>query len=121
MQFLRPTLMQIAALVVLLPVVFFTVGAAGLVSFLAGAACGVIPQAYFALRLAMAARRSAARAARQGLAAEGGKFLLSAALFAWVFAVAKPAMPGLVFLGYGALWVVQLIGSVLLLRERASP
>jgi ATP synthase protein I len=119
-QFLRPTLLQLGALIVVLPLVFFLVGSAGATSFLAGACCSVVPQAYFALRVGMAARRSAARAARQGLAAEGGKFLLSAAAFAWVFAALKPGMPGLVFLGYAVLWLVQLVGSILLLREQGA-
>jgi len=117
--FLRPTLLQLGALIVLLPLVFFLVGTAGASSFLAGAGCSVIPQAYFGLRIGLAARRSAARAARQGLAAEGGKFLLSAVAFALVFAALKPAMPGLVFLGYGVLWLMQLVGSVMLLREQS--
>lgn len=77
----------------------------------------MLPQAYFALRMRRAARQSAAAAARLGLAAEGGKFLLSAGAFALVFAVVKPAQPGMVFLGFGALWLVQLADSVRLLRR----
>lgn len=83
-----------------------------MVSLLCGAACAVIPHAYFALRMARAARVSAQRAARLGLAAEGGKFLLSAAAFAVVFAVVKPEQPGLVFLSFAVLWLVQIIDAM---------
>ena len=77
-----------------------------------------MPQAYFALRMAQATKLSAARAARLGLAAEGGKFLLSAVFFALVFAVLKPAYPGLVFLGFGVLWFAQMIATITALRAR---
>ncbi len=88
-----------------------------MLSLLYGALCAVLPQAFFALRMQQAARRSARHAARLGLAAEGGKFLLSAASFALVFAVLKPERPGLVFLGFGVLWLVQLIVSVRMLSR----
>jgi F0F1-type ATP synthase assembly protein I len=64
-----------------------------------------------------AARESAQQAARRGLAAEGGKFLLSVVSFALVFAVFKPERPGLVFLGFGVVWLVQLAGSIRMLRR----
>jgi F0F1-type ATP synthase assembly protein I len=67
-----------------------------------------------------AARHSAQRAARLGLAAEGGKFLLSAVAFALVFAVLKPARPGLVFVGFGLLWTVQVIEGIRLLSSSAA-
>jgi ATP synthase protein I len=77
-----------------------------------GALCHFIPQVFFALRMQRATRLSAAQAARLGLAAEGGKFLLSAVCFALVFALIRPERPGLVFLGFAVLWSVQLIDSV---------
>ncbi len=116
--YLRTTLIQVLAVVIVIPIAYGLLGKAAAVSLACGAACAVIPQGFFALRMATAARQSAARAARLGLAAEGGKFLLSAAAFALVFAVVKPAQPGLVFLGFGVFWLVQLIDGVRLLRAR---
>ena len=114
--YLRTTLSQLSVLVIGAPVVYLLFGVPSMLALVYGAACAVVPQAYFALRMAIAARHSAQRAARMGLAAEGGKFLLSAVSFALVFAVLSPEQPGLVFLGFGVLWLVQLIGSIRLLR-----
>jgi ATP synthase protein I len=102
---------------VALPTSYLLAGAQSTVSLMSGAACAAVPQAYFALRMQMAARVSAQRAARQSMAAEAGKFLLSAMGFALVFAVLKPQQPGLVFLGFAVLWLVQVIDSVRLLRK----
>lgn len=102
---------------VLLPSIFLLMGYDIALSFFCGAVCAALPQAYFALRMAKAERASAQQAARLGLAAEGGKFLLSAALFAIVFAVVKPAAPGTVFLGFIVLWAIQLVGTVGLLKD----
>ncbi|GAB5412601.1 MAG: hypothetical protein Cons2KO_02040 [Congregibacter sp.] len=63
---------------------------------------------------------SARQAAQRGLAAEGGKFLLSAALFALVFAVVKPGAPGAVFLSFSVFWIIQLFGSVALLKASGT-
>lgn len=103
---------------VFVPLVYGIRGAESATSLLYGAVCAVIPQAYFAWRMALAGRLSAQRAARAGLVAEGGKFLLSAVSFALVFAVLKPTQPGLVFLGFGVLWFVQLADSIRMLRAR---
>lgn len=115
--FLRATLGQLMVVVVGTPAAWLLLGASSAISLVCGAACALLPQAYFALRMARASRLGAQRAARLGLAAEGGKFLLSAVLFALVFAVVKPSQPGLVFLGYGILWLVQLADSVRMLRK----
>jgi len=109
--FLRPTRDQLFALVLTSPIVIVLGGLPALISWLGGALCAALPQAWFGWRMARAARSSAAAAARQGLAAEGGKFFLSAVSFALVFAIAKPAVPGLVFLGYVTLWLVQIISA----------
>ncbi|MEO1080826.1 MAG: ATP synthase subunit I [Pseudomonadota bacterium] len=115
-QFLRPTLLQLSALLCAVPAILLSLGEAAAVSFVAGALCSVLPQAYFAWRMGRATRRGAAEAARAGLAAEGGKFLLSAVSFALVFAVLRPASPVFVFIGYGAMWVVQMVGAIRLMR-----
>lgn len=115
--FLWVALSQLVIVVVVLPIAYVLVGKTASVSLLCGAMCAVIPQGYFAYRMMRATRESAPKAARQGLAAEGGKFLLSAAGFAVVFAVIKPSHPGLVFVGYAALWFVQLAATVYLLRR----
>jgi len=118
LQFLGPSLAQVATLGFVAPIVLFILGAPALEGFLYGAACAALPQAYFALRMAQAARHSAARAARLGLAAEGGKFLLSAVFFALVFAVLKPTQPGMVFLGYGVSWLAQTVAVICFLRAQ---
>jgi len=109
--FLRPTRDQLLTLVVTSPVVVGLGGWPALTSWVGGALCAALPQAWFGWRMARAARSSAAAAARQGLAAEGGKFFLSAVSFALVFAIVRPPVPGLVFLGFAILWLVQIISA----------
>ena len=109
--YFRPTRDQLLALVLTGPIVVGLGGLAALSSWISGAMCAAVPQAWFAWRMTRAARSSAAVAARQGLAAEGGKFFLSAVSFALVFAIARPAFPGLVFLGFVILWLVQVISA----------
>jgi ATP synthase protein I len=116
-RFLRATLSQLLVVLIVVPTVYFAVGASSAVSLLCGMACAVIPQLFFALRMERAAKQGAARAARLGLAAEAGKFLLSAVAFALVFAAVRPPAPGLVFVGYGLMWVVQIIEGARLLRR----
>lgn len=111
--YLRITLAQLPLVAIAFPMAWAAFDRLVAISLLCGAACALVPQGFFALRLAMAARHNAARL---GLVAESGKFLLSAASFALVFAVIEPAHPGLVFVGFGALWLVQLIGAFRLLR-----
>lgn len=114
--YLRTTLTQSLLVVIVFPPAWAGLGRAVAISLLCGAVCALVPQGFFALRMAAASRHSAARAARLALLAEGVKFLLGAALFALVFAVIQPAHPGLVFLGFGALWLVQSIGAIRLLK-----
>lgn len=114
--YLRLTLAQLLLAAIAFPMAWAAFDRLVAISLLCGALCALLPQGFFALRLAAAARHSAARAARLGLVAGSGKFLLGAASFALVFAVIEPAHPGLVFVGFGALWLVQLIGAFRLLR-----
>jgi ATP synthase protein I len=112
-------LSQLIVMCIGLPITYLLAGAQSTVSLFSGAACAAVPQAYFALRMTLAARHSAQQAARQGLAAEAGKFLLSAIGFALVFAVLKPPEPGLVFVGFAVLWVVQIVDGIRLLTRPA--
>lgn len=116
-QFLWATLSQLIIVIVVLPIAYVLVGKIATLSLFCGAMCSVVPQGYFAYRMTKASRESAPKAAKQGLAAEGGKFLLSAAGFAVVFAVIKPSQPGLVFVGFAAMWLVQFAATVYLLRR----
>lgn len=116
-RFLRTTLSQLVVAVLAVPAVYAAVGAAGAASFACGIACSVLPQLFFALRLERAANRGAAQAARLGLAAEAGKFLLSAAAFAVVFALIQPERPLLVFAGFGLMWAVQIVEGARLLKQ----
>ncbi|PLW70906.1 ATP synthase subunit I [Pseudohalioglobus lutimaris] len=87
-------------------------------SALAGGLIAVIPQAWFA-RLAFRWRgaNSARAIARSSYAGETGKFVLSVAGFAVVFATVRPIDGLAVFAGYLAMLVVQIIGSWLLLSH----
>jgi ATP synthase protein I len=51
------------------------------------------------------------------MSAAAGKFVLSAAAFALVFAVLKPQHPGFVFAGFGLMWIVQLVEGIRLVRQ----
>ena len=88
-------------------------------SVLSGGLIAIVPQAYFA---AVAFRRRGARSARAiaraGYTGEIGKFLLSIAGFAVVFAAVKPIDGLAVFAGFLAMLAIQITGSWLLLRER---
>ncbi|MFT4612913.1 MAG: ATP synthase protein I [Bacteroidia bacterium] len=88
-------------------------------SFASGGLVTVVPQAWFASRAFRSRSVNAARAmARSGYAGEIGKFLLSAAGFAVVFAAVRPLDGPAVFAGYLLMLVVQIIGSWLLLRQQ---
>jgi len=117
-RYLRTLLSQIAVTVALVLLAQLTAGSDSALALLYGAACALLPQLFFALRMQAATNAGAARAARLGMLAESGKFLIAAAAFALVFAVLEPARPGLVFAGFGLLWVVQVFEGVRLLRQR---
>jgi len=86
-------------------------------SVLSGGLIAVIPQAYFA---ALAFRQRGARyaqaIARSGYIGEVGKFLLSVAGFAAVFAAVRPIDGPAVFTGYLVMLAIQITGSWMLLR-----
>lgn len=87
-------------------------------SIFGGGLIAIVPQAYFA-RLAFRWRgaRSARAIAHSSYAGEIGKFLLSAAGFALVFAVVRPINGPAVFVGYVAMLLTQITGSWLLLTR----
>lgn len=86
-------------------------------SVLSGGLIAVVPQAYFAF---VAFRRRGARSARaiarSSYAGEVGKFLLSVAGFAVVFATVRPIDGLAVFAGYLVMLMIQIMGSWLLLK-----
>ena len=114
----RITLAQIAVLVplCLLLLAFDEVRA---YSTLCGGLVAILPQAWFAL---VAFRRRGARAARSmarsAYAGEVGKFVLSMAGFAAVFAALRPVDGLSVFAGYLAMVAVQISGGWWLLRHQ---
>jgi ATP synthase protein I len=90
-------------------------------SFGLGGLVAVIPNAWFALGVFRWRGGSfASRATRAGFSAEIGKFLLSVAGFALVFALVRPIEGWAVFAGYGAMLVIQVIGAWWLLRRTVS-
>jgi ATP synthase protein I len=118
----RPPVQRIAlaqlAVLVPLSLILLTRDKVLAYSVLSGGLIAVIPQAYFA---ALAFRRRGARyataIARAGYAGETGKYLLSAAGFAAVFAAVRPIDGPAVFTGYLVMLAIQLTGSWLLLRS----
>lgn len=90
-------------------------------SLLSGGLVAVLPQAYFAIRaLRWRGAQSAKAIARAGYSAEVGKFLLSGAGFALVFALVRPVSGVAVISGYLIMLAVQITGSWLLLRMSAN-
>jgi ATP synthase protein I len=113
----RITLAQLALLVALcaLSLALDTVFA---YSVLSGGLIAIVPQAYFAvLAFRWRGARSARAIARSSYAGEVGKFLLSVAGFALVFAVLRPINGPAVFGGYLVMLILQIIGSWWLLTR----
>lgn len=113
----RITLAQLAILIlVCLPLLAHDTVVAG--SLAAGGLVAIIPQAYFAhLAFRWRGARSARAMARSSYAGEIGKFMLSVAGFAAVFATVRPIDGLSVFVGYLAMLAIQIIGSWLLLTR----
>ena len=91
-------------------------------SVFSGGLIAIVPQGYFAL-LAFRWRgaRSATAIARSSYLGEVGKFILSVAGFAVVFAAVRPVDGLAVFIGYLVMLPVQFVGSWLLLtRDQRS-
>lgn len=86
-------------------------------SALLGGLTAILPQAYFASRVF---KRSGARAAEHiahaSYAGEVGKFFLTIAGFAVIFAAVRPVEAWAVFATYGLMWVIQVTGTWLLLK-----
>jgi ATP synthase protein I len=111
----RITLAQLALLFILClvllafdPVVAYSTLCGGLVA--------ILPQAYFAvLAFRWRGARSARAIARSGYVGELGKFVLSAAGFALIFALVRPISGPAVIAGYLVMLTTQIAGSWLLL------
>ena len=86
-------------------------------SVLSGGLIAIVPQLYFAaLAFRWRGARSAQAIVRSGYAGEVGKFLLSIAGFAVVFAAVRPIDGLAVFAGYLVMLAIQITGSWLLIR-----
>ncbi len=86
-------------------------------SLLCGGLIAVLPQAYFAARVFRRTGAQSAQAiARASYSGEIGKFELTAAGFAVVFAAVSPVDGLSVFIGYLIMLAIQITGSWLLLR-----
>lgn len=114
----RITLVQLALLACscLLLAAYDTVVA---YSLACGGLIAILPQAWFASRAFRRRGATEARAiARSSYAGEIGKFLLSTAGFAVVFATVRPIDGLAVFAGFIAMLVIQITGSWLLLHRQ---
>ena len=86
-------------------------------SVASGGLIAIVPQAYFAtLAFRWRGANSARAIARSSYVGEVGKFLLSVAGFALVFAAVRPLDGLAVFAGYLVMLAIQITGSWLLLR-----
>jgi ATP synthase protein I len=113
----RITLVQLA-LLVLLGLGWLAYDEVAAYSLVSGGLIAIVPQAYFAaLAFRWQGAKSASAIARSSYAGEAGKFLLSIAGFALVFAVVRPLNSPAVFVGYLAMLVTQLTGSWILLTR----
>ena len=112
----RITLAQLAVLIPLC-LLLLALDKVSAYSVLSGGLIAIVPQAYFAaLAFRWRGARSARAMARSSYAGEMGKFFLSVAGFAVVFAVLRPIDGLAVFAGYLAMLALQIFGSWLLLR-----
>ena len=112
----RITLAQLAVLVPLC--LLLASDGVGAYSVLCGGLIAILPQAWFAtLAFRWRGARSARAIARSGYAGEVGKFILSVAGFAAVFATVRPIDGLAVFAGYLAMLAIQITGSWLLLTR----
>ena len=86
-------------------------------SLISGGLVAIVPQAFFALRtFRYRGAQSAHAMARAGYSAQVGKFFLSCAGFAMVFALLRPVDGAAVFAGYMAMLMLHIFGSWWLLR-----
>jgi ATP synthase protein I len=86
-------------------------------SLLSGGLIAIVPQAYFAARVfRLTGAKSAKAIARASYSGEIGKFVLTTAGFAAVFAIISPIDGLSVFIGYMIMLAIQITGSWLLLR-----
>lgn len=116
----RFTMIQIAILV-LLSSSLLLVGKVSSYSFLLGGLIAVLPQLYFAARLFRDSGAGAAhKIARAGYAGQVGKFALSAAGFALVFAAVRPLHSEVVFIGFIGMMIIQYTVSWIHLRSTAG-
>ena len=112
----RITLAQLAVLIPLC-LLLLALDKVSAYSVLSGGLIAIVPQAYFAaLAFRWRGARSARAIAHSSYAGEIGKFFLSVAGFAVVFAVLRPIDGPAVFAGYLAMLALQIFGSWLLLR-----
>ncbi len=113
----RITLAQLATLLIVCPALLAYDQTVAL-SVAAGGLIAIIPQAWFAmLAFRWRGARSARAIARSSYAGETGKFMLSVAGFAVVFAMVRPISGPAVFAGYLAMLAIQIVGSWLLLSR----
>jgi ATP synthase protein I len=114
------TLTQLAVLIPLFVVIDGAAGRGAAVSFGAGAAVAVLPQAWFGVVLfGLIRRRPLQHTTRVAYLAHGGRFLLSAAGFALVFALLRPISGLAVIAGFAVMWALHVAGAAVMLRKRS--
>ena len=114
----RITLAQLTVIALVCLIAYLVTDPVRAYSLFCGGLIAILPQAYFASRAFRWRGASSARAmARSAYAGEIGKFMLSVAGFAAVFAGVRPIDGAAVFAGYLLMLAVQITGSWLLLRR----
>lgn len=112
----RISVVQIVALVILC-LVLLKIDQVWAYSMFCGGLIAVLPQAYFAAKVfGQTGAQSAEAIVKASYSGEVGKFVLTTAGFAVVFATVSPLNGLTVFIGYLIMLVIQITGSWMLLR-----
>lgn len=114
----RISLVQLCVLPLAMALAWQASGWVAAQSVLAGALVAILPQAWFAVRVfRFRGARATPQVLQSALSGEVGKFFLSVAGFAAVFALMRPVNAAGVFGGYIAMLAIQISGGWLLLRS----
>ncbi len=112
----RITVVQLLALFVLC-LALLKIDQVWAYSMFLGGLIAVLPQAYFAAKVfGQTGAQSAQAIVKASYSGEIGKFVLTTAGFAVVFATVSPLSGLTVFIGYLIMLVIQITGSWMLLR-----
>ncbi len=92
-----------------------------LVSIIAGLLIAIVPYSYFALRVfRYRGAKNTAKVTQSFYRAEAGKFVMNATGFTLAFVLIQPLQPVALFLAYGLMILIQILGARWLIQPAAS-